>query len=60
VRGDIEGLRTVNRLLERYEKVWRRRIDHGWSRGNGGFLGRGDDGVRVGLEQEARGDGGVG
>jgi DNA-binding transcriptional ArsR family regulator len=27
VRGDIEGLRTVNRLLDQYEAVWRSRID---------------------------------
>jgi DNA-binding transcriptional ArsR family regulator len=27
VRGDIEALRRVNRLLEQYEAVWRRRID---------------------------------
>ena len=27
VRGDIEALRTVNRLLEQYEAVWRGRID---------------------------------
>jgi DNA-binding transcriptional ArsR family regulator len=27
VRGDIEALRTVNRLLDQYEAVWRSRID---------------------------------
>jgi DNA-binding transcriptional ArsR family regulator len=27
VRGDIEVLRTVNRLLDQYEAVWRSRID---------------------------------
>lgn len=27
VRGDIEALRTVNRLLEQYEAFWRSRID---------------------------------
>ena len=27
VRGDIEALRNVNRLLDQYEAVWRRRID---------------------------------
>jgi DNA-binding transcriptional ArsR family regulator len=27
VRGDIETLRTVNRLLDQYELVWRSRID---------------------------------
>ncbi len=26
VRGDIEALRTVNRLLDQYEGVWRSRI----------------------------------
>jgi DNA-binding transcriptional ArsR family regulator len=27
VRGDIEALRTVNRLLDQYEAVWRSRIE---------------------------------
>ena len=27
VRGDIETLRTVNRLLDQYEAVWRSRIE---------------------------------
>ena len=27
VRGDIETLRTVNRLLDQYEAIWRSRID---------------------------------
>ncbi len=27
VRGDIEALRTVNRLLDQYEAAWRGRID---------------------------------
>jgi DNA-binding transcriptional ArsR family regulator len=27
VRGDIRTLRTVNRLLDQYERVWRSRID---------------------------------
>jgi DNA-binding transcriptional ArsR family regulator len=27
VRGDIAALRTVNRLLDQYEAVWRSRID---------------------------------
>ena len=27
VRGDIDALRTVNRLLDQYEAVWRSRID---------------------------------
>jgi DNA-binding transcriptional ArsR family regulator len=27
VRGDIETLRTINRLLDQYEAVWRSRID---------------------------------
>jgi hypothetical protein len=27
VRGDIKTLRTVNRLLEQYEAIWRSRID---------------------------------
>ena len=27
VRGDIETLRSVNRLLDQYETVWRSRID---------------------------------
>jgi DNA-binding transcriptional ArsR family regulator len=27
VRGDIKALRTVNRLLDQYETVWRSRID---------------------------------
>jgi DNA-binding transcriptional ArsR family regulator len=27
VRGDIEALRAVNRLLDQYEAVWRSRID---------------------------------
>ena len=27
VRGDIEALRTVNRLLDEYEAIWRSRID---------------------------------
>jgi DNA-binding transcriptional ArsR family regulator len=27
VRGDIEGLRTANRLLDRYEAIWRARVD---------------------------------
>ena len=27
VRGDIEAFRTVNRLLDEYEAVWRSRID---------------------------------
>jgi DNA-binding transcriptional ArsR family regulator len=27
VRGDINALRTVDRLLERYEAIWRRRVE---------------------------------
>jgi DNA-binding transcriptional ArsR family regulator len=27
VRGDIKALRTVDRLLDQYEGVWRRRVD---------------------------------
>jgi DNA-binding transcriptional ArsR family regulator len=27
VRGDIAALRTVNRLLDQYEGVWRRRVE---------------------------------
>lgn len=27
VRGDIDALRTVNRLLDQFEEIWRSRID---------------------------------
>ena len=27
VRGDIDALRSVNRLLDQYETVWRSRVD---------------------------------